>query len=86
MASPGSLNSQKDNKRAAFKRMVTSQRFKDWHKLKTAQLMQKAHSIEIMLNRAVDEAMEPGNIKVEIGARKEDGRIIWVAESPEQSG
>ena len=68
------FKSQIQNKRAAFYRMATTKRFTDWDKLETARRMQEAHTVEQMIARAVDESMQPRNIKVEV--RDEKGR--WV--------
>jgi protein subunit release factor B len=55
------------NKRAAFRKMAESQRFKAWHRIETARrLGQKS------VDQLVDEAMAPHLVKVE--ARGEDGR------------
>lgn len=64
--------SQVINRRSAFERMANSKEFKSWHRLETARRMAKAESIEAMVNAAVDEAMNPANIKVEV--QDEDGR------------
>lgn len=63
---------QEQNRRAAFKRMAESPKFKLWHKIETAKLLageRKRKSIEEL----VDDAMQDKNLKVEV---KHNGR--WV--------
>jgi protein subunit release factor B len=67
--------SQLTNKRAAFERMVASKTFKNWHRMETARRMVGAQSIEAMVDKAVDEAMNPANIKVEV----QNERGQWVS-------
>ncbi len=66
--------SQVMNKRAAFERMANSKKFKMWHRLETARRMANAQSIEKMINEAVERALGPGKVKVEV--KDEKGR--WV--------
>lgn len=60
------------NKREAFERMVASKKFKNWHRMETARRMAGMQSIEAMVAKAVDEAMNPANIKIEV--HDENGR------------
>jgi len=53
--------SQKQNKSAAFQRLVNSKEFKVWHKLEVARRLGQLAEVE----RSVDAAMEPQNLKVE---------------------
>lgn len=73
-ASAGSLNSQLANKRAAFLKLIQTDRFKNWHRLKTAQMVSQAHSIEEMIERSVEAQMTPDKLKIEIG----DGYGKWI--------
>ena len=57
--------SQHDNKRAAFARMLATATFQSWHKLEAARRLKHEQSIEAMVNRAVDEQMQPHHIKTE---------------------
>jgi len=65
--------SQVQNKRIAFKRLTQHQKFKNWLKLKAAAVECGMYEIERMIEKAVDEAMEEKNLKVEVF---ENGR--WV--------
>ncbi len=67
--------SQRRNKEAAFERMCNTPKFKSWHKLETARRILNEQSIESMIEKRVDEAMQPGNIKVEV----HDERGRWIA-------
>lgn len=49
------------NRRQAFVRMLETKEFKNWHKAEVARRLGKLHDVE----RAVEEAMRPENIRVE---------------------
>src|SRR5579863_933790 len=57
---------QHSNKEAAFKRCIESKKFKMWHKLKTNFMLQGIQDGEKEIQRRVEEAMQPKNIKVEV--------------------
>jgi len=57
---------QLSNKKAAFKRMSQTKEFKAWHKMKTSSVLQGIYDIE----RQVNEAMAPGNLKIEYFGRE----------------
>lgn len=65
------------NKEKAFQKLINSPRFKAWHKTKTAFMLQGIRDGEAELERRVDQAMEPHNLKVEI--KDEQGR--WAKEA-----
>ena len=65
---------QSSNKTNAFKRCIESKKFKMWHKIKTSFLMQGIQDGEKEIQRRVDEALHPKNLKVEV--HDEDER--WV--------
>ena len=64
------------NKREAFARLVTSEKFRTWQKKKTAEMLQDEHELRERVNRQVEVMMKPANLKVEV---KRDGR--WEPES-----
>lgn len=66
--------SQRRNKEAAFVRMCNTKRFKDWHRLETARRLANERSIEDLVNRKVDEALQPQNVKMEV----QDERGRWI--------
>jgi len=53
------------NKRSAFRRCITTKKFKDWYKLEVARRTGELAAMEHRVEKAVDEAMDPKNIKVE---------------------
>ena len=59
--------SQQTNKVRAFRRLCETKEFKAWHRLTVARL-----SGEKSIEQQVDEAMAPGNIRIEV--KDEDGR------------
>ena len=61
--------SQLQNKRNAFKRLVNSDKFKSWHKVMCAKLMNKKSLDEI-----VDELMAEEFLKIEVKDEKEQWR------------
>jgi protein subunit release factor B len=63
--------SQYANKKTAFLRLIKTQKFKAWHRLKCAELKNKK-----TINELVDEMMQPEFIRVEI--KDEKGR--WIDE------
>ena len=66
--------SQSQNREAAFHRLVNSKEFKSWHKLEVSRRLFNYQSIEDMLNKLVDKAMDPANIKLEV----QDGKGRWI--------
>lgn len=52
---------QRQNKKAAFKRMIQTKEFKIWHKIKCASVMLGIMNID----REIEEAMQPKNLKIE---------------------
>ena len=58
--------------------MAETARFKNWHRLETARRLADYQSIEQMIEKAVDVAMEPLNIKTEI----KDQQNRWVETAP----
>jgi len=60
------------NKKAAFRRLVETKKFKAWYKRKVAELSMDKREIERRIDNAVDEAMKPDNIKIEYAPFKED--------------
>ncbi len=67
---------QKQNKETAFERLVATDKFKKWHKLKCSAIMAGIYDIEKMAEMQVDEDMK--HIKVQI---KKNGK--WVDEGLE---
>ena len=66
---------QSRNRKAAFRTLVDSKKFKAWYKRKVAELLMDKRDIERIeekINRLVDESMKPENIKIEYGPFKED--------------
>ena len=59
---------QKQNKRAAFRRMAESQKFQTWARIEAATKMGAK-----TLDEKVDEAMDPRNIKIE----EKEGGDTW---------
>jgi protein subunit release factor B len=68
------------NKTNAFKRCIESKKFKIWHRLKTAFMMQGIQDFEKELERRVEEAVEPKNLKIEV----KDDNDRWVKESKDE--
>lgn len=66
---------QGQNKRKAFERLVQSEAFQKWHKIRSAAALAGHKEVESFINKKVDEAMMPKNIKVEI--KTEAGWIEW---------
>ncbi len=54
--------SQHQNKTIAFKRLVSSDKFKVWLRLHIAKMISGDYEIR----KAIDEAMKPGNLKIEL--------------------
>lgn len=57
--------SQHQNKKIAFERLVNSEKFKKWHKIKTTYALQGIRNIEKEIDEKVKEMMKEENIKVE---------------------
>jgi len=53
--------SQHQNKKIAFRRLIESTRFKAWHRMKVAECLIGLQNID----KAVDEMMDPKNIRIE---------------------
>jgi hypothetical protein len=60
------------NKERAFQKLVNTPKFKAWHKIKTAFMLQGIKDGEAELERRVNEAMKPENLKIE--GKDENGR------------
>ncbi len=65
--------SQKQNLRNAFSRLVKHPAFKRWLRVKTAELTLDKGEEERQIQRAVDEAMKPENLKIEYLNGRGDG-------------
>lgn len=65
--------SQWQNKQAAFRRLVESQRFKAWHRCEVARRL----GSEALAQEAAERQMRPENLRVEV--KSDDGR--WVVET-----
>lgn len=61
------------NRKVAFRRLVNSKKFQTWRKIKACEILHGKQEIEKEVDRKVEEAMKPKNIKVEL---KVDGE--WV--------
>ncbi len=70
------LKSQSQNRDRAFGRMAQTDKFKKWHRLETARRMLNEQSINSMIDKAVNAAMDAKNIKVEV----QDERGRWTPE------
>lgn len=57
--------SRKQNLQNAFKRLIEHKKFKLWLQLKTSRMMVDKAKLEEEINRAVEEAMKPENLKIE---------------------
>jgi len=57
--------SQLQNKRAAFTRLVQSDKFKSWHRVRSAYALRGVIDFEREVERQVDEWMRPECLKVE---------------------
>lgn len=67
---------QHSNKAAAFKRLVESKKFKNWHRLKTAFMMQGIQDGAKELERRVEEQMQPQHLRVDV----KDDNDRWMPE------
>lgn len=57
--------SRKQNLQNAFKRLTDHKKFKLWLQLKASKMMVDQVELEKEVNRAVEEAMKPENLKIE---------------------
>ncbi len=57
--------SRKQNFQNAFKRLTEHKKFKLWLKLKASEMMLDKDELEKEINRAVEEAVKPENLKIE---------------------
>ncbi|MDR3560498.1 MAG: peptide chain release factor-like protein [Negativicutes bacterium] len=57
--------SQEQNKKLAFERLLTTDKWKKWYRLKTAFAQQGIIDMEREINRRVDEMMQDKYLKVE---------------------
>lgn len=57
---------QHENRQLAFKKCVTSKEFEIWHRLETARRLAGEVSIEALVESAVNKAMSPHNLKLEV--------------------
>jgi protein subunit release factor B len=71
--------SQHRNRQLAFRRCIESQKFQTWLRVETARRNGEARAAEDAINRAVDRAMRPENLLVEVG----DGDT-WHPEEPQR--
>lgn len=62
---------QGQNKKKAFERLVESEKFKRWLKIKTASVLAGCREIEQMIKAEVEEQMKPKNLLIEV--RTENG-------------
>lgn len=74
MATGQDQRSRPQNQKAAIRRLIETPKFKIWHKRKCHDLINKIDT-QKEIEKAVDEAMRPENIEVEV---KKDGK--WVKE------
>jgi protein subunit release factor B len=58
------------NRQEAFRRCVESDKFKLWHKIKTAEVMLKKQGLD-SLEKQVDKSMNEKNLKVEVFNKQE---------------
>ena len=65
------------NKEKAFQKLINSPKFKAWHKVKTAFMLQGIKNAEVEMERRVEESMQPKNLKVEV--KDDAGR--WAKEA-----
>lgn len=70
--------SQLENRQIAFKKMVETKEFKNWHKIEIAKRM--GNYIDI--DKVVDESLQPHNLKIEI---KKDGKWIEVEDLEDEN-
>jgi protein subunit release factor B len=64
---------QEQNRRAAFRRMIETPKFKAWHRMYSASLVYT----DAMVKRTVEAQMQPQNIRIEY---RVDGK--WVSDEP----
>ncbi len=57
--------SQEQNKKNAFRRMATSDKFKQWYKIRACYILKGISDIEKEVNRIVDEQMQDKYLKIE---------------------
>lgn len=53
------------NKKIAFKRLVESEKFKNWHRLKSAYALKGIQDFKKEVERKVSEQMKPENLTIE---------------------
>jgi peptide chain release factor 1 len=64
------------NRKVAFRRLVQSDVFQLWRKKRATELMMNKRAFEQKIERMVDEAMRPDNLKVEV----KDDNGNWMEE------
>lgn len=69
--------SQLQNRKKAFERCVNSPRFKTWHRLKCAAILQGYRKIEKMIDLEVEKAMRPENLKLEVRTERGWEEMKW---------
>ena len=69
---------QHKNKENAFKRCIESSKFKNWHRIKTAFMLQGIRDSAKELERRVNEQMNPKNLKEEVLDESEK----WIPADP----
>lgn len=67
---------QHSNRIAAFKRCTESKKFKNWHRLKTAFMLQGIQDGAKELERRVEEQMQPHHLRVDV----KDDHDRWMPE------
>jgi protein subunit release factor B len=68
--------SQLANRKKAFERLVATDKFKSWHKLKTAYAMMGIQDMEREIEKEVNKAMKEENLKIEYYDPKDKGGKI----------
>ena len=62
---------QSRNKKAAFRRLIETDKFKAWHRKKVAEMSMDKNELERKVNQAVNKAMDSANIEIEYGPFEE---------------
>jgi protein subunit release factor A len=63
--------SQLQNKKKAFERLIKSEKFKRWHKIKTSYALRGIIDMEREVNRIIDEQMDEKYLKIEYLERRD---------------
>ncbi|MFW6017148.1 MAG: peptide chain release factor family protein [bacterium] len=67
VAESRNYRTQEKNKQAAFKRLVKTDEFKKWHKIKTGYALLGIADFKKHIENQIDNMMRPENLKIEIG-------------------